>query len=110
MDVPRTLIVTNDFPPRVGGVQQYVWNVASHLPADRVAVVAPNWPGWPEHDAAVPFPVERFPTTFLWPSTDLLRRVRTAAREHGTEVVLFGHGAPLRDTRKVVDFVERLPA
>ena len=39
MDVPRTLIVTNDFPPRVGGVQQYVWNVASNLPEDRVAVV-----------------------------------------------------------------------
>ena len=95
MDVPRTLIVTNDFPPRVGGVQQYVWNVASNLPEDRVAVVAPNWPGWREHDAAAPFPVERFPTTFLWPSTDLLRRVRIAAREHGSEVVLFGHGLPL---------------
>ncbi len=95
MDVPRTLIVTNDFPPRVGGVQQYVWNVAANLPADRVAVVAPNWPGWREHDAAVPFPVERFPTTFLWPSTDLLRRVRIAAEDHGAEVVLFGHGLPL---------------
>ena len=75
---PRTLVVTNDFPPRVGGVQQYVWNVASHLPADRVAVVAPDWPGWREHDAALPFPVDRFPTTFLWPSPDLLTRVRLA--------------------------------
>jgi phosphatidyl-myo-inositol dimannoside synthase len=95
VDVPRTLIVTNDFPPRVGGVQQYVWNAASHLPADRVAVVAPNWPGWREHDRALPFPVERFPTTFLWPSHDLLTRVRMAARAHRAEVVLFGHGLPL---------------
>jgi phosphatidylinositol alpha-1,6-mannosyltransferase len=95
VDVPRTLIVTNDFPPRVGGVQQYVWNVASNLPADRVAVVAPNWPGWREHDRSLEFPVERFPTTFLWPSTDLRRRVRAAAREHRAEVVLFGHGLPL---------------
>jgi len=87
--------VTNDFPPRVGGVQQYVWNVAAHLPADRVAVVAPNWPGWREHDRALPFPVERFPTMFLWPSADLLERVRIAAREHRAEVVLFGHGLPL---------------
>jgi phosphatidyl-myo-inositol dimannoside synthase len=95
VDVPRTLIVTNDFPPRVGGVQQYVWNVASNLSPDRVAVVAPNWPGWREHDAAVPFPVERLPATFLWPSRDLEWRVRTAAREHRAEVVLFGHGLPL---------------
>src|SRR5437867_3067670 len=37
MDLPRTLVVTNDFPPRVGGVQQYVWNLVRHLPSDRVA-------------------------------------------------------------------------
>jgi phosphatidylinositol alpha-1,6-mannosyltransferase len=95
VDAPRTLIVTNDFPPRVGGVQQYVWNVAANLPDERVAVVAPNWPGWREHDDTLSFPVERLPTTFLWPSGDLLRRVRIAAREHRAEVVLFGHGLPL---------------
>jgi phosphatidylinositol alpha-1,6-mannosyltransferase len=95
VDVPRTLIVTNDFPPRVGGVQQYVWSLAANLPADRVAVIAPSWPGWREHDAAVPFPVERFPPRFLWPSADLAERVRIAATEHGSEAVLFGHGLPL---------------
>ena len=95
MEVPRTLIVTNDFPPRVGGVQQYVWNVAANLAPDRVAVLAPNWPGWREHDDALPFPVHRFPTTFLWPSRDLATKVRMVAREHRSEVVLFGHGLPL---------------
>ena len=95
MEVPRTLIVTNDFPPRVGGVQQYVANVAATLPPDRVAVVAPNWPGWREHDATLPFPVHRFPTTFLWPSADLARKVRMVARAAASEVVLFGHGLPL---------------
>jgi phosphatidylinositol alpha-1,6-mannosyltransferase len=95
MDVPRTLVVTNDFPPRVGGVQQYVFNVVRHLPPDRVAVVAPNWPGWREHDAALPFPVYRFPPTFLWPTGELARKVRSVARETEAEVVLFGHGLPL---------------
>jgi hydroxyacylglutathione hydrolase len=33
---------------------------------------------------------------------------RLAALEPG--LVLFGHGPPLRDTRKLVDFVDRLPA
>ena len=72
--IPRTLVVTNDFPPRVGGVQQYVWNVVANLPAKRIAVLAPNWPGWKEHDAAAKFPVHRWPAGFLWPTADLQAR------------------------------------
>jgi phosphatidyl-myo-inositol dimannoside synthase len=94
-DVPRTLVVTNDFPPRVGGVQQYVWNVLRHLPPDRLAVVAPNWPGWADHDAAETYPVHRWPSTFLWPGGDLGRRVASLAREHAAEVVMITQGLPL---------------
>jgi len=94
-DVPRTLVVTNDFPPRVGGVQQYVWTLVSQLPADRVAVLAPSWPGWREHDAAERFPVHRWPATFLWPTRELERRVLSLAAEHRADVILFGHGFPL---------------
>ena len=95
MDVPRTLIVTNDFPPRVGGVQQYVFNVVQNMPPDRVAVLAPNWPGWREHDARLAYPVHRFPPSFLWPTRALARKARIVASETGAEVVLFGHGLPL---------------
>jgi phosphatidylinositol alpha-1,6-mannosyltransferase len=88
-------VVTNDFPPRVGGVQQYVANLVGQLPADRVSVLAPNWPGWREHDAALPFPVHRWPGSSLWPTPELARRVRSLVREHDADVVLFGHGYPL---------------
>jgi phosphatidylinositol alpha-1,6-mannosyltransferase len=97
VDVPRVLVVTNDFPPRVGGVQQYVSNVVVNLPPERVAVLAPNWPGWRDFDAEQPFPIHRWPSTFLWPTRDLLRRVMSAAKEHRAEVILFGHGFPLAD-------------
>jgi phosphatidyl-myo-inositol dimannoside synthase len=93
--VPRTLVVTNDFPPRIGGVQQYVWNVVRGLPGDRVAVLAPAWPGWREHDSDQAFPIHRWPARFAWPTDELLRRVRSLVREHEAEVVLFGHGFPL---------------
>ncbi len=95
LDVSRVLVVTNDFPPRFGGVQQYVWNLVRHLPHERVAVLAPNWPGWREHDEAQPFAVHRWPSSFVWPSSDLTRRVRSLVREHQADVVLFGHGFPL---------------
>jgi phosphatidyl-myo-inositol dimannoside synthase len=95
VDTPRVLIVTNDFPPRVGGVQQYVWNLTRRLPPDRVAVLAPNWPGWRGHDADQPFAVHRWPTQFLWPTPDLARRIKSLVRGHRAEAVLFGHGFPL---------------
>jgi phosphatidylinositol alpha-1,6-mannosyltransferase len=94
-DIPSTLVVTNDFPPRVGGVQQYVWNLVRNLPHDRVAILAPNWPGWPAHDAEQAFAIHRWPSAFLWPTDDLHRRVRSLIGEHEARVVMFGHGIPL---------------
>jgi phosphatidylinositol alpha-1,6-mannosyltransferase len=93
--VPRTLVVTNDFPPRVGGVQQYVWNLAANLPPDRVAVFAPTWPGAREHDARQPFAVHRWPSRVLLPTAAARRRAASLVEEHDADVVLFGHGFPL---------------
>jgi phosphatidylinositol alpha-1,6-mannosyltransferase len=94
-DAPRTLVVTNDFPPRVGGVQQYVERLVAGLPADRVAVLAPVWPGWRDHDEAKPYAIERWPEQFVWPTRDFERRVVALAADHRADVVLFGHGFPL---------------
>jgi hypothetical protein len=33
VDVPRTLLVTNDYPPRVGGIQRTLEALVKHLPA-----------------------------------------------------------------------------
>ena len=41
----RTLVVTNDFPPRAGGIQAFVHSLASRLPADEVVVYASSWKG-----------------------------------------------------------------
>jgi phosphatidyl-myo-inositol dimannoside synthase len=95
METPHTLVVTNDFPPRVGGVQQYVYNLVANLPPTRVTVLAPRWPGWREHDEKLPFPVLRFPPTVLLPTRDLAARVRIALQTSEAEVVMFGHGLPL---------------
>lgn len=95
VDLPATLVVTNDFPPRVGGVQQYVYNLVRSLPPERVTVLAPRWEGWRGFDRAQPFRVQRFPTTALWPTRELAARARSLVRETGAEVVLFGHALPL---------------
>ena len=91
----RTLIVTNDFPPRQGGIQSFVHALATRLPAGQVTVYAPKWQGAAEFDAAQPFPVVRHPTSLMLPLPSVARRAAAIAREHKCEAVLFGAAAPL---------------
>ncbi len=55
----RTLLVTNDFPPRPGGIQQFVHNLAVRQPAGSLVVYASTWQGAAEFDAEQPFEVVR---------------------------------------------------
>ena len=93
--VRRTLIVTNDFPPRQGGIQSFVHGLATRLPPGTVTVYAPSWDGAREFDAQQPFPVIRHPTSLMLPVPSVSRRAVAIAREHGCDTVLFGAAAPL---------------
>jgi phosphatidylinositol alpha-1,6-mannosyltransferase len=95
VDIPRTLLVTNDFPPRVGGIQRTLEALAGQLPADRLSVLAPRWPGWEAFDARQAYRVAREPTAFSWPTPAFAGRVDRAIGESGAEVVLFGDAMPL---------------
>jgi phosphatidyl-myo-inositol dimannoside synthase len=95
VDVPTTLLVTNDFPPRVGGIQRTLEALVRELPADRVAVFCPAWDGTAGYDAAAPFRVLRQPERFLRPTPGVARRVERAVDEVGAEVVVFGAAYPL---------------
>jgi phosphatidyl-myo-inositol dimannoside synthase len=93
--VPKVLIVTNDFPPRRGGIQSFVHALAAGLPAGAVVVYAPSWEGAAEFDARQPFPVVRHPTSLMLPVPSVARRAARILREHGCDTVLFGAAAPL---------------
>jgi phosphatidyl-myo-inositol dimannoside synthase len=93
--VPRTLLVTNDFPPRAGGIQSYLHALAERLPAGELAVYAPAWPGAAEFDAGLGFPVHRHPTSLMLPVPEVARRAAELARAHEAETVWFGAAAPL---------------
>lgn len=95
MDVPRTLLVTNDYPPQVGGIQRTLEALVRRLPPDRVAVLCPNAEGGDVFDRAAPYPVYRQPERFLWPLPEVRRRLHQAVRSFGADVVLFGAVYPL---------------
>jgi phosphatidylinositol alpha-1,6-mannosyltransferase len=91
----RTLVVTNDFPPRPGGIQAYVHGLAVRQPTDEVVVYASSWRGAPEFDAQQPFPVVRAKTKVLLPTPHAVREARAIARSEGCDRVWFGASAPL---------------
>ena len=94
----RVLLVTNDFPPRRGGIQSYLEQFVSRL-ADtgdhELTVYAPQWKGAEDYDRAADYRIVRHPGTLMLPEPGVDRRMRALIREHGIETVWFGAAAPL---------------
>ncbi len=91
----RTLVVTNDFPPRQGGIQTFVAALLERRPPGSLVVLASRSPGWEAHDAALPYPVVRRPTAMLLPTRGTARAAADLARRHGCDTAFFGAAAPL---------------
>lgn len=91
----RHLLVTNDFPPKVGGIQNYLWELWRHLPPGSTAVYTTPYRGTAAFDARQPFPVERAPEPWLGPWPWLAPRIRSLADRHQAELVLLDPALPL---------------
>ncbi|MFJ8329980.1 glycosyltransferase family 4 protein [Streptomyces sp. NPDC094437] len=90
-----TLIVTNDFPPRQGGIETFVHAMATRVPDNDVVVYTSSEPGAAAYDATLPFPVVRDPSRMLLPVPRVTRRALAIARERGCDRAWFGAAAPL---------------
>lgn len=95
------MLVTNDFPPRRGGIQSYLEEFVCRLVgtgAHRVTVYAPTWNGADAFDAAAEasgYRVVRHPGTLMLPGPAVDFRMRRLIAEHGIDTVWFGAAAPL---------------
>jgi phosphatidylinositol alpha-1,6-mannosyltransferase len=91
----RLLVVTNDFPPRQGGIQTFLYELVRRLPPEQLAVYASDHPAAAAFDSQLSFPVFRHPTGLLVPSPAARRRVLQARAELGASSIWFGAAAPL---------------
>jgi phosphatidylinositol alpha-1,6-mannosyltransferase len=90
-----SLLVTNDFPPKLGGIQSVLWELWRRLPPAQTAVLTANHPAARSFDARQAFRIERARGRVLWPTPGLVDRVDALAAEVGAAVVFVDPMLPL---------------
>ena len=94
----RVLLVTNDFPPRAGGIQAYLEALTTQVAeagTHTLTVYAPKWKGAERYDSAAPYEVVRHPGTLMVPEPTVAHRMHRLIRDHEVETVWFGAATPL---------------
>jgi phosphatidylinositol alpha-1,6-mannosyltransferase len=91
----KHLLVTNDFPPKIGGIQSLLWEWWRRLPAESFAVLTSPYAGTAEFDARQPFHIERTKEPVLLPHPWMVQRVNRMAKEVGADLVVLDPALPL---------------
>ena len=91
----KHLLVTNDFPPKIGGIQSLLWEWWRRLPPESFAVLTSPYPGSAAFDAAQPFLIERVREPVLLPHPFMVRRINDMARDFGADFVVLDPALPL---------------
>jgi phosphatidylinositol alpha-1,6-mannosyltransferase len=87
--------VTNDFPPTVGGIENYIYSLVRRWPPDDVVVVTRKVPGSDEFDAAQQFEIRRHDVKTLLPTRRVLGALRDVVRGSAIDAVHFPSSLPL---------------
>lgn len=91
----KSLLVTNDFPPQVGGIQSYLWELWRRLPGDDVGVFTIEQQGADAFDASQAYEIERVDARMLVPTASIRRRVEAMVAERGAELVFVDPAFPI---------------
>jgi phosphatidyl-myo-inositol dimannoside synthase len=91
----KHLLVTNDFPPKIGGIQSLLWEWWRRLPPESFAVLTSPYKGAEAFDREQPFEIRRVPEPVLLPHPLMVKRVNDMARSVGAELVVLDPAVPL---------------
>jgi phosphatidyl-myo-inositol dimannoside synthase len=98
--VKTHLLVTNDFPPKVGGIQSYLWELWRRLdPTTTSVLTARSHRAWRDFDVEQlesGLRIDRVPRRLAYfPTPQLARRVREACEELDVDLIFFDPVWPL---------------
>ncbi len=91
----RHLLVTNDFPPKIGGIQQYLFELWSRLDPDTFQVHTTPYRHAEAFDSANNFTTVRSTEPVLLPYPWLTKRLDAAAAEFGAGMHVIDPAVPL---------------
>jgi phosphatidylinositol alpha-1,6-mannosyltransferase len=91
----KHLLVTNDFPPKLGGIQSYLWELWRRLPPDDTTVLTTPYEGDRRWDARQDFRVERTRQRVLGPTPPVAHEIDRVARRVGADLILLDPALPL---------------
>ena len=91
----KHLLVTNDFPPKIGGIQSLLWEWWRRLPSESFAVLTSPYDGTAEFDAVQPFLIERTKEPVLLPHPWMVKRINEMARRVGADLIVLDPAVPL---------------
>ncbi|MBX3314965.1 MAG: glycosyltransferase family 4 protein [Actinobacteria bacterium] len=91
----KHLLVTNDFPPKIGGIQSYLWELWRRLPPDEAVVLTTPYAGSAAFDREAGLRIERIDRPVMLPTRALRDRIRALAAEIDADLVLLDPALPL---------------
>lgn len=91
----KHLLVTNDYPPKIGGIQSLLWEWWRRLPSNSFAVLTSPYEGAAEFDAAQPYRIERTREPVLLPHPLMVKRINDMATDFGADFVVLDPALPL---------------
>lgn len=91
----KHLLVTNDFPPKIGGIQSLLWEWWRRLPPDSFAVLTSPYDGADAFDAEQQFEIERTREPVLLPHPWMVRRINSMAKRVGADLIVLDPALPL---------------
>ncbi|MAF13284.1 MAG: hypothetical protein CMI53_00115 [Parcubacteria group bacterium] len=126
-NLKKSLLITLDFPPNVGGIATYYYNVCKNLPADKIVVLAPEQEGAEAFDRQQNFTIIRkkilsqlpensnkglgkilkVANSFRWMST--IKHLAPIIKNHQIELIQAGQVLPIGTMAMVYSKSKKIP-
>ncbi|MFA5211034.1 MAG: glycosyltransferase family 4 protein [Patescibacteria group bacterium] len=108
----KTLIITLEYPPKVGGIATYVHQMAEAFDPEKTVVYAPKMLGTEEWDNTVKYKVIRKKPYFsyFWPRwLKMFFQIKKIVKEEKIEVIILHHVLPVAYVAKMIKKIFKIP-
>lgn len=91
----KHLLVTNDFPPKIGGIQNLLWEWWRRLPPESFTILTSPHKDSKAFDLEQNFEIHRVPEPVLLPHPLMVRRINRLAAKFGADFIVLDPALPL---------------